>query len=367
MATMLAARIHAPGGSFQVDALERPTPRENDVVVAVKAAGVVPNLRNVMSNYGDRAYLMVPDLPAIYGLDAAGVVEEVGASVSGIAPGDRVYINPGRSCGGCYACRSGEPINCPAYTFQGYFGFGPASKGVYRSYPYGGFSQFTTAPANSLVKLPDAVSFEQAARFGYLGTAYAGLRKAGVGPGRTVLVNGASGTLGLGAVLLALAIGATRILGVARKRHLLERVRAIAPARIAVLVSGEEPVGDWAHHCTDGLGVDVVLDTLGPGAPAQAMLDAIHALRRGGRLVDIGGMNSPMEVNMHELMCAQISLLSSLWFTVAEGQDMASMAAAGTLDLSVLEHRRFGLDQVNDALALAEQRTGGFVNVVVTP
>lgn len=367
MTTMQAARIHAPGASFQLDTIARPQPRERDVVVAVKAAGVVPNLRNVMSSYGDRAYLTVPDLPAIYGLDAAGVVEEVGELVTGIAPGDRVYINPGRSCGSCDACRCGDTINCTAFTFQGYFGFGPASKAIYQLYPYGGFSQYATAPADGVVKLPEAVSFEQAARFGYLGTAYSGLRKAGVGPGRTVLINGASGTLGLGAVLMALAMGATRILGVARDQALLDRVRAIAPERIAVLSAGTEPVGDWARRQTGGLGVDAVLDTLGPGAPGQAMLDAIGALRRGGRLVDVGGMNAPFEVNMHQLMCAQISLLGSLWFTVAEGQDMAAMAAAGTLDLSVFEHRIFGLDHVNDALALAEQRAGGFVNVVVKP
>jgi len=365
--TMRAARVHVPGGDFQIYRIDRPVPRERDVVVAVKAAGVVPNLRNVMSNYGDRAYLTVPELPAIYGLDAAGVVEEVGSLVTGIAPGDRVYINPGRSCGSCDACRSADPINCPAFTFQGYFGFGPASRAIYQLYPYGGFSQYATAPADGLVKLPDAVSFEAAARFGYLGTAYSGLRKAGIGPGRTVLINGASGTLGLGAVLLARAMGATRILGVARNRDLLERVRAIDPQRISVLASGDEPVGEWARRLTDGRGVDAVLDTLGPGAPAQAMTDALGALRRGGRLVDVGGMSAPIEVNMHALMCAQVSLLGSLWFSVAEGEDMAAMAAAGTLDLSVFEHHRFALDQVNEALAMAERRAGGFVNVVVLP
>lgn len=365
MATMRAARIHAPGGDFRIDEIVRPQPAADDVVVAVKAAGVVPNLRNVMNNYGDRAYLTVPDLPAIYGLDAAGVVTEVGERVTGIVPGDRVYINPGRSCGSCHACRISDPINCTAFTFQGYFGFGPASKDIYRLYPYGGFAQAVTAPANGVVKLPDAVSFEQAARFGYLGTAYSGLRKGGVGPGRTVLINGASGTLGLGAVLLALAMGATKVLGVARNRELLARVKAIDPARISVLAAGDEPVGEWARRETDGIGVDAALDTLGPGAPAQAMLDAIDALRRGGRLVDVGGMSAPIEVNMHQLMCAQISLLGSLWFSVGEGQDMAAMAAAGTLDLSVFEHRRFNLDQVNDALATAEKRAGGFVNVVV--
>lgn len=365
--TMQATRIHEAGGRFQVDQIDRPVPRGRDVVVEVKAAGVVPNLRNVMSSYGDRAYLTVPELPAIYGLDTAGVVAEVGELVTGIQPGDRVYINPGRSCGSCHACRSGDEINCVAYTFQGYFGFGPSSREVYRNYPYGGFCEYATAPADGLVKLPEQVSFEQAARFGYLGTAYSGLRKADVRAGKTVLINGGSGTLGLGAVLLALAMGATKVLAFARNRALLERVQAINPQRIRILAEGEAPVEEWARRETNGVGVDAVLDTLGPAAPPQAMLEAIGALRRGGRLVDVGGMHAPIEVNMHQLMCAQVSLIGSLWFTVAEGEDMAAMAAAGTLDLSVFEHQRFALDQVNEALALAEKRAGGFVNVVVTP
>lgn len=367
MATMKAARIHEPGGAFRIDTIAKPAARAHDVVVAVRAAGVIPNLRNVMDNYGDRGYLTVPELPAIYGLDAAGVIEEVGDNVAGFAKGDRVYINPGRSCGSCHACRHGEPTNCSSYTFQGYFGFTPASTEVYRNYPYGGFSQFVTAPAYSLVKLPEVVSFDQAARFGYLGTAYAGLQKAGVGPGRTVLVNGGTGTLGLGAVLLARAMGASRIFVLARNRDLLARVQAIDPERIRTLSAGAQPVGEWVHAETGGVGADAVLDTLGPGAPASVMQQSITALRRGGRLVDVGGMHEPLSVNMHELMCSQISIETSLWFTAGQGQDMAAMAEAGTLDLSHFEHKVFPLEKSGDALALAEKRSGGFVNVVIHP
>lgn len=364
--TMQAARVHEPAGRFRLDTIPRPPLlRQTDVLIDVKAAGVVPNLRNVMSNYGERAYLTVPDLPAIYGLDTAGVVAEVGSQVTGIAPGDRVYINPGRSCGSCHACRTGEPINCTAYTFQGYFGFGPESKRIYQQYPYGGFSEFATAPADGLVKLPDAVTFEQAARFGYLGTAYSGLRKAGVGAGRTVLISGATGTLGLGAVQIARAMGATRILCVARNLDLLERVRALDPQRIRILSHGTRPLADWVRAETDGIGADAFVDAIGPGASSQITLDCIAALRRGGRMVEIGAMSDPMPVNLHQLMCAQISLIGSLWFSVAEGQELAAMAAAGTLDLGIFEHQRFGLHQVNEALATAEKRAGGFVNVVV--
>jgi alcohol dehydrogenase len=61
-----------------------------------------------------------------------------------------------------------------------------------RAYPYGGLAQFITAPATALVKLPDNLSFEAAARLGYFGTAYSAMKKIGVGPGQTLLINGIS-------------------------------------------------------------------------------------------------------------------------------------------------------------------------------
>ncbi|MFM0515919.1 MULTISPECIES: alcohol dehydrogenase catalytic domain-containing protein [Caballeronia] len=366
-ATMHAMRLHESGGSFRLDEIARPrVERATDVVVQVKASGIVPNLRNVMRSYGERAYLTVPDLPAIYGLDTAGVVAEIGSDVTGFAVGDRVYINPGRSCGTCHACRIGDRISCQAFTFQGYFGFGPRSKEIYRRYPYGGLCQYATAPADGLVKLPEQVSFEQAARFGYLGTAYSGLRKAGVAAGRTLLVCGGTGTLGLCAVQIARAMGATKILCVARNEANLARVRALDPTRVRTFSYGSGTLKDWVLAETEGSGVDAVVDAIGPGASHQITLDCISSLRRGGSLVEIGAMSDPMPVNMHELMCARVSLIGSLWFSVAEGQDLAAMVAAGTLDLSVFEHHTYALEQANEALADAERRVGGFVNVVIS-
>src|SRR4029077_20736832 len=106
----------------------------------------------------------------------------------------RFYVRPARSCGLFRMCRGGQPLDCPNFTFQGYFG---RSQEIMRAYPYGGFSQFITAPVAALVKLPDNVSFEAAARFGYFGTAYAAMKKISFSPGQSFFVNGISGTLGL--------------------------------------------------------------------------------------------------------------------------------------------------------------------------
>jgi alcohol dehydrogenase len=270
-------------------------------------------------------------------------------------------------------CRSGEPLDCPNFTFQGYFG---RSQEIMKAYPYGGLAQYITAPESALVKLPATVSFEGAARFGYLGTAYAAMKKLGVGPGRSFLVNGISGMLGLNAAMLALAMGATRILGTGRNAALLQRVKALAPQRIEVYALDEakpspggagDPFVAWARAQTDGYGVDAVLDCLPPGASAATMMRALHTLRRGGRGGNVGAVMEMLPMNAFWLMTNRISLLGSVWFTTGEGEEMAAMAAAGTLDLSVLEHRVFPLTQVNEAIGGMDNRNGGFTNFVIDP
>src|SRR3546814_17814772 len=91
------------------------------------------------------------------------------------------------------------------------------------------------APANSIVVLPDNISFQEAARFGYLGTAYSALRTGRAGPNVTPLINGGSGTLGLGAVLLAPALGVTKILAVTRHPELV-RKRVVSRKRVYLRV-----------------------------------------------------------------------------------------------------------------------------------
>jgi alcohol dehydrogenase len=318
---------------------------------------------------------MMPPLPAIFGLDPAGVVAKVGEQVWQVRPGERVYVNPGRSCGSCRMCRSGQAYDCPNWTLQGYFG---RSQEIMRAYPYGGLAQFITAPASALVKLPDSVSFEAAARLGYFGTAYAAMKKIGVGPGQTLLINGISGQLGLNAAQLALAMGATKILGTGRNAALLDRVRKLAPQRIEVLAVTNapapgagpalpDPLVVWARKLTEEHGVDGMIDCLPPGAPASAMMRALFCLRRGGRAVNVGAVMETLPINAFWMMTNRIGLQGSVWFTTGEGEDMVAMAAAGTLDLSVLEHRVSPLSKVNEVLAGMDDRNGGFTNFVIDP
>src|SRR5438552_17244887 len=99
--TMIAARLHQYGEPMTLDRIPIPEPRPTDVLVEVKACGIVPNLVRVVSNfYGSQGPdpKLMPPLPAIFGLDPTGVIAKVGDQVRSVRAGDRVYVNPARSC-----------------------------------------------------------------------------------------------------------------------------------------------------------------------------------------------------------------------------------------------------------------------------
>jgi threonine dehydrogenase-like Zn-dependent dehydrogenase len=369
MKTMKVARLHGFGEPMKIEEVEIPKPRPTDVLIKVKACGVVPNLTNVLKFWREWfPELPLPRLPAVFGLDVSGEIAEVGSHVQVFRPRQRVYVTPGLFCGSCPACRADDTTNCANFTFSGYFGFGPDSQRQYDAYPYGGMGEYMVAPQHNLVLLPDNVTFEQAARFGYLGTAYAALRKAEVGPGTTILVNGATGVLGLGAVLIALGRGATRVLGTARDRTRLDKLKRIAGDRFEYFVLSEgASVVKWARDFTANHGIDVVVDCLGPGSSGQLLMEPIYALRRGGKAVNIGGVGEKTVMDIHWMMDQQIAFIGSCWFSTKDGMGLAEMARAGSLDLSVYEPLRVPLAEVNRAIDGSQPRDGGFTNLVIVP
>ena len=359
--------MHRVGGPMVLEEVPRPVAGGSDVVVRVEACNIVPNLANILANWTTWfPQNPLPRLPAIFGLDPTGVVEQVGPDVQVFAPGDRVYVNPGRYCGGCAACRRGEHIDCESYAFAGYFGFTATAPRLMDRYPYGGLAEYQLAPEYSLVRLPDSIGFGHGARFGYLGTGYSALRKALVGPDTTVLINGISGTLGLGVALLALALGAPRIFGTARNRDLLARVRALAPDRIETHSTLDGPIDTWIRSRT-GRGVDVYLDALGPGAPHENMTQGMASLRRGGRAVDIGAIDGMVPFDVHHMMDQQLTFQGSVWFSAGEGQQMAHLIDAGLADLTIFDNIVFPLAKVNDAISGLDNRNGGFSNYLISP
>ncbi len=365
--TMRAARLHEVGRQMTIDTVGKPIAIGTDVVVQVQGCGMVPNLANVLANWETwYPQMPLPPLPAIFGLDPVGVVHQVGERVLAYRPGDRVYVNPGRFCRACHPCLSGTPQHCQYWTLNGYFGYNPNSLEIFRLYPEGGFCEFMRAPQEALVKLPDNIELGQATRLGYLGTSYAALKKCGPLMGKSLIINGATGTLGVGATIFALAMGIGKIFAVARGEELLARLKKLAPDRIETFSNRNGSTAEWVKAQTAGVGADLMLDTLGAKAPLESLKDAMTGLRRGGRLVDIGGTSGELGLDVKWWMDEQIELIGSVWFTGADGIEMANMIRTGAIDLSVFEPKSWPLESINEAISGVTSGDGGFTNYLVT-
>jgi NADPH2:quinone reductase len=270
---MKAIRAHRFGGPevLQLDDVPEPAVAAGQVLVRVHAVGVNPYDTYMLGgNYATK-----PPLPYSPGADAAGVVESVGADVTAVKAGDRVYL------GGTAAHRS-----------------------------YGAYAQKVVCEPHQLHPLPDRLSFAQGAAINvpYVTAWRAVFDRARTQPGETVFVHGASGGMGLAAVQIASAWGA-RVIGTASTADGLDAVKR--QGAIAALNHRDSDYLDRVKELTDGRGPDVILESL-----ANVNLDNdLTIAATGGRIVVIGNRGRT-EIDARKAMGKDLAVLGmSMWMT----------------------------------------------------
>lgn len=246
----------------------------------------------------------------------------------------------------------------------------PGGAELIKHYPVGALSEYVLSPDVNVAVLPPRIDTATASRFGYFGTSFAGLKKAHVGPGKTVVINGVTGTLGFAAVAVALGIGCTKILGLGRNKERLAAVRGLGPENRIVVRSSEEE-GDaveWIKSHTDNLGADALYDCLGVGGDASSTSKLLDGVKDGGRVIlAAGGADGEIVQKYWQILTRNVAVLGTMWFTAGELDEMMALMNSGVIDLSFLRHEFFSMENVNDAFEMVGDRPGGAVNVVVQP
>ena len=251
-----------------VEDLAEPVPGPDEVVVAVRACGL---------NRLDLLQRVAPlvrgfSLPHVAGMDVAGVVVARGAALDPGWPavGDRVLVDPVSTCGVCERCTAGFEPYCESLRTVG-------------STRQGGFAEYVATPAARCHPIPEATSFVEAACLpvAYM-TAWHALRTVGrVQPGEVVLVNAAGSGVSTAIVQFAVAAGAT-VIATAGGAEKVGRALDLGCAHAIDHYGGD--VADAVLEFTDGRGVDLVVDHVGP-----ALFEAsIRSLAIEGRLVFCG-------------------------------------------------------------------------------
>ena len=244
---MKAVVIHRHGTLDQVRIDDVPTPRirRGEVLVETRAAAL--NHLDLFVVEGIPG--IKQQLPHVLGSDAAGVVRQLGAGVEGLQAGDRVMLNPGIWCTECEFCQAGEQSLCARYGLVGEHG-----PGVY--------SEFFAAPARNLARIPDGVTFEEAAAFSLVNlTAWRMVCTRGrLKPGEDVFIHGIGGGVASAALAIAKLSGA-RIRVSSSSSEKLEQARRLGADFCYDYTQCD--VAREVFRNTNRRGVDLVVE--GPG------------------------------------------------------------------------------------------------------
>lgn len=282
MTTHKAVQVASAGAPLTLVDVETTSPPPGHVRIAVAACGVCGTDHGFVS--GGFPGL---DWPLTPGHEIAGTVAELGDGVEGFAVGDRVAVGWfGGNCNHCVPCRKGQFMQCERMQVPSWH------------YP-GGYAESVVAPATALARIPEGLTFAEAAPLGCAGvTTYNALRHTRAKPGDLVAVLGIGGLGHLG-VQFARAMG----------------FETVAIARGADKEADARALG--AHHYIDSRAVDVAsalrdlggaAAVLATAANSQAMGDTVGGLAPEGQLVIVGVSADPLPISPMQLISQGLSV-----------------------------------------------------------
>jgi L-iditol 2-dehydrogenase len=263
-----------------------------DVLVRVRSCGICgSDVHGIDGSTGRR----IP--PLVMGHEAAGVIAEAGSEAGPWKAGDRVTFDSTISCGECAFCQLGQINLCDRRQVLG------VSCGEYRR--HGAFAEYVAVPARILYRLPDGLSFDQAALIEAVSVAVHAVSLTPVAPGDTAVVVGC-GMIGQLTIQAARAAGFARVIGVDVDDARLAVARAAGADAALNSRTGDAPAE--IRVLTGGRGADAVLEAVGSTAPIQT---AVAAVRKGGTVTLIGNFSATIELPLQQVVTRQIRLQGS--------------------------------------------------------
>ena len=241
-----------------------PVPGPGEVLVKVSCVGICGSDLHYYESGRIGQFVVEP--PFVLGHEASGVVVQVGAGVHSLRPGDRVTMEPGRTCGHCEYCRTGRYNLCPEVSF---FATPPVD---------GVFQEYVVHDAALCFRLPSSVTMLQGAMVEPLAVGFYAAQMAQAHPGQSAIVFGA-GCIGLVTIMALKNRGLTRIYCADLVEKRLEMARKLGAVPICV---GKD---ELAQRMGADAEVDLAFDTSGA---ASSVSSWIQLLKKGGTIVLIG-------------------------------------------------------------------------------
>ena len=335
------------------DDVDVPVPGPEEVLCKIGGVAICGSDPEIIE--GGLPGVWPPAYPFIAGHEWAGRVVAVGENVSGFQVGDRVAGEAHKGCGHCRNCLEGRYTLC--------FNYGKPETG-HRHYGFitnGAYGQYNTYHIKSITKLPDNVSYMEAAMCDTASVSLHGLELSGIRPGGSVAIIG-PGPIGIMAMKLAFSMGAAKVIMVGRAPRLQTAMDMGCSA--AVDFSKENPV-EGVLALTDGIGVDLAVECSGA---AGTLEQCIRMCCKGGKVVLLGvakeGVMEP--IPFKHTTHSEIAIFGSRANPNTCGK-VVNLMSSGSLKVKDMVTHTFDLDQIGEAFDTFIGRKDGAMKVVIYP
>lgn len=341
MNTMKAAVLSSIN-NLSLQVVPIPEIDDDSALLRVKACAVCGSDIKILHNGHPRM-----NYPAIVGHEFSGEIVKVGKNVTRFKVGDRVACGCDISCGVCYNCKHGWATHC-----DDPHAFGHDING--------GFAEYCVLPRYTLEggpvhKIPDSMTFEEAALAEPLACVINGMEQINIKWGDRVVVIGA-GPLGCLIIQAVRRLGASKVIVVDRSAQRLEQVKVFGVD--ACINSAEEDLDNRVKDLTDGLGADVVI-TATP-APVNH-LDALRIVRIHGRILLFGGLvrgTFPKDFDTNVIHYKELSVIGSHGSNSRQHQMAVELIATGNINVKPIITARLPLDDIMKAYEMTEKGIG---------
>ena len=340
-----------------------PTPGYSEVLVKIDAVAICATDLDVIS-YGPPA-LIEGEKPFnkefTPGHEYMGTVVALGPSVDEFQIGDRVTVEIHSGCGQCKRCRMGMYTSCHNYGLN----YGKKNKG-HRANGFtsdGGFKQYAINHINTLIKVPDDMTDEEATLVVTAGTTMYGLTElGGLVAGESLVVIG-PGPIGLLGVAVAKALGADPVILIGTRNDRLEIGKKLG-ADFVLNVKEENDIVNSVKSLVGDLGADYVVECAGT---EKALDDAIMMTNRGGKICLAAFPHDPIKVNIPHMVINNIYMYGIR----GEGKSATHRAMAfmkqKRFNAKLVHTHTFKMNELPTALKYAKERIDGAIKVVIKP
>lgn len=324
---------------------EVPQPADNEVLVKLEYVGICGSDMHYYETGRIGDYVVKP--PFVLGHEPGGVVVEVGKDVKHLKIGDRVALEPGKTCGHCEYCKEGKYNLCPDVVF---FATPPVD---------GVFQEYVAHEAALCFKLPDNVDTMEGALIEPLAVGFHAANQGGAHAGQTAVVFGA-GCIGLVSMMALKAEGVSKVYVVDIMQKRLDK--ALELGATGVINSMDKNVQDEISRLTEGKGVDLVIETAGMEITTR---QAIHIAKKGSTIVLVG-YSKTGEITLPLSLALDKELTFKTVFRYRHIYPMAIEAvASGKVNLKGIVSNVFSFDDIQNAMDKSVSDKANIVKSVV--